>query len=279
MAQDYAGAVRAGAMAASRLHRDLAIRDASDGAGGAIDVFAAIYQLDLPLMLRPLKGLMGAFLNDPCPGILIGTGWRMNIQRFTAAHELGHTASPNIRRLPMHRWLAIRLALAAALVLSAVVSLPAGASGNGKFEGTFNDYTDPASPVGAWHLTGKWSAHLKGQSGKADFTASIAMIRPGSGASPHTHHVLLENGSVTQTATGWIIEGEPTITSNGLAAFPGSTVTVEVTGEATVLPSNVRFTFAGPATGHFTGAPIDGAPVPAASGAVLEAQIVVSVGP
>lgn len=90
MAQDYAGAVRSGAMAASRLHRDLGIRDASDGAGGAIDVFAAIYQLDLPLMLRPLRGLMGAFLNDPCPGILIGTGWRMNIQRFTAAHELGH---------------------------------------------------------------------------------------------------------------------------------------------------------------------------------------------
>ena len=90
MAQDYAGAVRAGAMAASRLHRDLGIRDASDGAGGAIDVFAAIYQLDLPLMLRPLKGLMGAFLNDPCPGILIGTGWRMNIQRFTAMlHDYG----------------------------------------------------------------------------------------------------------------------------------------------------------------------------------------------
>lgn len=90
MARDYTGAVRAGAMAASRLHRDLGIRETSDGAGGAVDVFEAIYNLDLPLMLRPLKGLMGAFLNDPCPGILIGTGWRMNIQRFTAAHELGH---------------------------------------------------------------------------------------------------------------------------------------------------------------------------------------------
>lgn len=90
MALDYAGAVRAGTMAASRLHRKLGIRDESEGSGGAVDVFAAIYQLDLPLMLRPLKGLMGAFLNDPCPGILIGTGWRMNIQRFTAAHELGH---------------------------------------------------------------------------------------------------------------------------------------------------------------------------------------------
>jgi Zn-dependent peptidase ImmA (M78 family)/predicted secreted protein len=90
MARDYAGAVRTGAMAASRLHRDLGLRETSDGAAGAIDIFAAINVLELPLMLRPLKGLMGAFLNEPCPGILIGTGWRMSIQRFTAAHELGH---------------------------------------------------------------------------------------------------------------------------------------------------------------------------------------------
>lgn len=90
MARDYAGAVRAGAMAASRLHRELGLRESGDGAGASIDIFGAINTLELPLMLRPLKGLMGAFLNEPCPGILIGTGWRMNIQRFTAAHELGH---------------------------------------------------------------------------------------------------------------------------------------------------------------------------------------------
>jgi hypothetical protein len=90
MARDYAGAVRAGAMAASRLHRDLGLRQTHDGAASAIDVFGAINTLELPLMLRPLKGLMGAFLNEPCPGILIGTGWRMSMQRFTAAHELGH---------------------------------------------------------------------------------------------------------------------------------------------------------------------------------------------
>ena len=158
----------------------------------------------------------------------------------------------------MHRSRVIRLALAAALVVATVLSIPVRAAGPDKFEGTINDYTDPASAVGPWHLTGKWSVHLKGTSGKADFTASIAMIRPGSGMSPHTHHVLLENGTVTQTANGWIIQGEPTITSNGLAAFPGTTVTIELTGDATVLPSNLRFTFAGPATTHFSSAPIDG---------------------
>jgi hypothetical protein len=157
----------------------------------------------------------------------------------------------------MHRSLVVRFAVAAMLAIAAV-SIPVRASGPDKYEGTFNDYTDAASAVGAWHMTGKWSVHIKGTSGKADFTASIAMIRPGTGASPHTHHVLLENGTVTQTATGWTIQGEPTITSNGVAAFAGSTVTVELTGEAAVLPSNVRFTFAGPATNHFTSAPIDG---------------------
>ena len=158
----------------------------------------------------------------------------------------------------MRRSLVVRLALAAVLAVVTVFSVPARAAGTDKFEGTINDYTDAASAVGAWHLTGKWSVHLKGTSGKADFTASIAMIRPGSGLSPHTHHVLLENATVTQLATGWSLQGQPTITSNGAAAFAGSTVTVELTGEAAVLPSNVRFTFSGPATTHFTASPIDG---------------------
>lgn len=127
-----------------------------------------------------------------------------------------------------------------------------------KFQGTINDYTDPASPVGAWHITGSWSVHIKGASGKADVTANIAMIRPGTGVSPHTHHVLLKNATVTTTATGWIMEGEPTITLNGGAVLAGSTVTVEVSGGAAVLPSNVKFTFQGDAAGHFTSASIDG---------------------
>ena len=115
----------------------------------------------------------------------------------------------------MHRSTVMRLALALALAVVTTVSVPVRATGADKFEGTINEYTDPASAIGSWQLTGKWSVHIKGTSGKADFTASIAMVRPGSGASPHTHHVLLQDATVTTTANGWNIEGEPTITSNG----------------------------------------------------------------
>lgn len=127
-----------------------------------------------------------------------------------------------------------------------------------KFHGTINDYIDPTSPVGAWHMTGTWSVHIKGPSGKATFTASIAMIRPGTGVSPHTHHVLLEDATVTTTDTGWIIQGTPAMTSQGASAFGGSTVRVELTGDAALLPSHVKFSFQGGAADHFTSAPIDG---------------------
>lgn len=90
MAADYPGAVRAGAMAAGRLHRTLGTRALIESSAGAVDVFGAIASLDLPLLLRPLRGLLGAFLNEPIPGILVTTERPMSIQRFTAAHELGH---------------------------------------------------------------------------------------------------------------------------------------------------------------------------------------------
>jgi Zn-dependent peptidase ImmA (M78 family) len=90
MATSYAGAVRNGAMAAARLHRSLDLRNHIALRGGNVDVFAAIQTLDLPLLLRPLQGLLGAYLNDPAPGVLITTQRPMSIQRFTAAHELGH---------------------------------------------------------------------------------------------------------------------------------------------------------------------------------------------
>ncbi|MBN9789537.1 hypothetical protein DMP17_13120 [Pseudonocardia sp. TMWB2A] len=90
MATDYAGAVRTGAMAAGRLHRTLGTRALIESRAGAVDVFGAIASLDLPLLLRPLHGLLGAFLNEPIPGILVTTERSMSIQRFTAAHELGH---------------------------------------------------------------------------------------------------------------------------------------------------------------------------------------------
>ena len=67
-----------------------------------------------------------------------------------------------------------------------------------KFQGVLNDYTDTANNAGAWHITGTWSIFMKGKSGTADVIASIAMIRDGSGVSPHTHHLVLEDVPVAK---------------------------------------------------------------------------------
>ena len=91
MAGDYASAIRGGTMAAGRLHRRLALRERIEGqGGGSIDVFAAMVALELPLLLRPLRNLLGAYLREPAHGVLVTTRRPLSIQRFTAAHELGH---------------------------------------------------------------------------------------------------------------------------------------------------------------------------------------------
>lgn len=97
-------------MAAASLHRQLQLRDQVEGRGGAVDLFGAIQAVDLPLLLRPLEGLLGAYLSEPTPGVLVTSQRPMSIQRFTAAHELGdfslrHQPSLDdesmLRRMPM----------------------------------------------------------------------------------------------------------------------------------------------------------------------------------
>lgn len=90
MARDYAHAVRRGTQFAARLHKKLNLRASIDICGGDVDVFKAIHSLGLPLLLRPLSGLLGAYLCEPSPGVLVTTQRPLSIQRFTAAHELGH---------------------------------------------------------------------------------------------------------------------------------------------------------------------------------------------
>jgi Zn-dependent peptidase ImmA (M78 family) len=90
MAETYANAVRNGSMAATRLHEALGTRERMSQHGGSVDVFDTALQLKLPLLLRPLKGLLGAYLPTPRPGVLVTTERPLSIQRFTAAHELGH---------------------------------------------------------------------------------------------------------------------------------------------------------------------------------------------
>lgn len=112
MAHDYASSVRAGTMVAGRLHRRLPLREQVLQRGGNVDVFAAIEMVQLPLLLRPLEGLLGAYLNDPSPGVLVTTQRPMSIQRFTAAHELGHSELRHrpslddesiLRRMPLNQ--------------------------------------------------------------------------------------------------------------------------------------------------------------------------------
>jgi Zn-dependent peptidase ImmA (M78 family) len=97
-------------MAAARLHQRLDLRQQIESRGGNVDVFAAVQSVDLPLLLRPLQGLLGAYLSEPSPGVLVTTERPMSIQRFTAAHELGHFSLRHrpslddesmLRRMPM----------------------------------------------------------------------------------------------------------------------------------------------------------------------------------
>lgn len=90
MVTDYARAVREGAASAGRLHRQLGLRERLETGGGSVNVFAMISELNVPLLLRPLEGLLGAYLSFPARGILVTTQRPLSIQRFTAAHELGH---------------------------------------------------------------------------------------------------------------------------------------------------------------------------------------------
>jgi Zn-dependent peptidase ImmA (M78 family) len=75
---------------AGRLHKQLDSEPLVTSVGGGIDVFGIINQLSVPLIFRPLKGLLGAFLPKPSPGIMVTTERGLSVQRFTGAHELGH---------------------------------------------------------------------------------------------------------------------------------------------------------------------------------------------
>src|ERR1019366_8007904 len=57
---------------------------------GEVDVFTAIADMGIPLVFKPLESALGFFLPAPLNGILVTTKRSRHIQRFTAAHELGH---------------------------------------------------------------------------------------------------------------------------------------------------------------------------------------------
>lgn len=75
-------------MAASSANRLL--KEAGVDQKRQVDVFGLIESFDLWLAFFPLDGLLGAYLPEGTGGILITTERSTPIQRYTAAHELGH---------------------------------------------------------------------------------------------------------------------------------------------------------------------------------------------
>lgn len=84
-------AILTGVARASDLHDQLGVRSALLNGEGAIDVIGAVQRLGLFIMFRPLDGLLGAYVpTRALSGMLVTTKRDLHVQRFTAAHELGH---------------------------------------------------------------------------------------------------------------------------------------------------------------------------------------------
>ncbi len=79
-----------GIRGAKRLQRDLRL-DIGASRAQRVDVFGCIARMGAMLMFQPLEPLLGAFIReDGAAGIILSTRRPLGMQRFTAAHELGH---------------------------------------------------------------------------------------------------------------------------------------------------------------------------------------------
>ena len=92
MRSDVRNALLRGIGGASEAHDAFRLRDSHEDGLRAIDVFGAITELEIPLSFESLDGLLGACVrvDSATVGILITTQRSLHMQRFTAAHELGH---------------------------------------------------------------------------------------------------------------------------------------------------------------------------------------------
>ncbi len=77
---------------ADRLHKEFDTKVRAERGEGRVDVFGMLVNRGIPVMFRPLKGLLGAYIDKPDPGVIVTTQRPLPVQRFTAAHELGHVA-------------------------------------------------------------------------------------------------------------------------------------------------------------------------------------------
>jgi Zn-dependent peptidase ImmA (M78 family) len=83
---------------ADRFHKRYDTETRAKSGVGRVDVFGMLTDQDIPVMFRPLKNLLGAYIDlgteedDAGQGVMVTTQRQLPVQRFTAAHELGHAA-------------------------------------------------------------------------------------------------------------------------------------------------------------------------------------------
>jgi Zn-dependent peptidase ImmA (M78 family)/predicted secreted protein len=86
-------AILTGTARAAELHAELGLRAQLREGDRPVDVLGAIRELGVVVLFRKLDSLLGAYLpGSAAPGMLLTTQRNLHVQRFTAAHELGHHA-------------------------------------------------------------------------------------------------------------------------------------------------------------------------------------------
>lgn len=87
---DFRTDILIGHKEAERVHRQFDTRSHYLQSGARIDVYQLAHDLGISVIFRPLEGLLGVYVKDPAPGILLTTQRPESVQRLTCAHELGH---------------------------------------------------------------------------------------------------------------------------------------------------------------------------------------------
>lgn len=157
------------------------------------------------------------------------------------------------------------------LGLAGGVTAVAQAPAPERLSGVISDYgPSNVKPTGPWEIRGPWSLKLEDEGSQADFSAALTMELSDYSQSPatidvpgargqHTHHVTMEDGTVTPLPNGGFeVNGPVTIAKDGSAVFGGSSLVIDVTGGTSIAYSNITMTFQGPATAHFGSQAIHG---------------------